>query len=314
MEINPIIPLAWLVLLAAAILPFSGILAWRSSRLCTLRRRLVIVAARLLGVSGLLLLALNPGTWRRHLETIQGQWALLLDQSASMATPDAGDGQARWTEARRLARLALEVPGAKTTAAVFTVADTLNRIASDAIDTVQPNGPATRITDACRRLLERYQAEGRTLTGILLLSDGRQVPPADPVDVAALARARQVPIHTVTLGGPLPRRDLAVRYRRSRAVAFTGQESRLTADVTATGLPALRTDVTLLDREGNRLASQSVELAGNAATATVIFAVSPVAKGYAPYTSPSASFPSRACRTGIPNSCCSSSIGSRMSR
>ncbi len=284
MEINPIIPLAWIVLLAAGILPFSAILAWRSSRLCTLRRRIVITAARLLGVGCLMLLALNPGTWRRHLETIQGEWALLLDHSASMATPDAGDGQARWTEARRLARLALDVPGAKETAAVFTMADTLNRVSPDAIDTVQPNGPATRITDACRRLLERYHAEGRTLTGILLLSDGRQVPPADPVDVAALARARQVPIHTVTLGGQLPRRDLAVRFRRSRAVAFTGQESRLTADVTATGLTALRTDVTLLDREGNRLASQSVELAGNTATATVTFAVSPAVKGYAPYT------------------------------
>jgi len=284
MEINPIIPLAWLVLLAVGILPFSGILAWRSSRLCTLRRRLVIVAARLLGVACLLLLALNPGYWQRHLETLQGEWALLLDYSTSMATPDAGNGQARWTEARRLARLALEVPDAKTTAAVFTVADTLNRVSPDAIDTVQPDGSATRITDACRRLLERYHAEGRTLTGILLLSDGRQVPPADPVDVAALARARQVPIHTVTLGGTLPRRDLAVRFRRSRAVAFTGQESRLTADVTATGLTALRTDVTLLDRDGNRLASQSVELAGNAATATVTFAVSPAVKGYAPYT------------------------------
>ena len=68
MDINPLLPIECLFLGGIAALTIAGVLAWRSSERCTRQRRLLIVAARLLGVAALLLIALNPGRWERHLE------------------------------------------------------------------------------------------------------------------------------------------------------------------------------------------------------------------------------------------------------
>jgi len=189
MDINPLLPIECLFLGGIAALTIAGVLAWRSSERCTRQRRLLIVAARLLGVAALLLIALNPGRWERHLEESTGEWALLLDRSASMAAKDGGeDGQTRWQHAVTLARQSLADPSLAQSAALYTFANTTTRINSDALEKTSPDGAASDITTACRDLLNRYRADGRLLTGILLLSDGRQVPPADAASMTALAR------------------------------------------------------------------------------------------------------------------------------
>jgi hypothetical protein len=245
---------------------------------------LLIVVVRLLGVAALLLIALNPGLWQRHLDETTGEWALLLDRSASMAAKDGGgDGQTRWQQAVSLARQAIADPSVAKIAALYTFADTTTRIDSDALGKTSPDGTASDIITACRDLLNRYRADGRLLTGILLLSDGRQVPTADAASMTALARARETPIHTVTLGGPLPRRDLAVSFRCARTIAFIGQEARVTVDVTAAGFDPLRLDVQLTTPDGTLIATQPVSLDAGTASASAVFTLTPDTKGHVPY-------------------------------
>ncbi len=283
MDINPLIAIEWLVLGGAAGLALAGAMAWRSSGKCTWCRRMVITGARVLGVGALLVMALNPGRWDRYLEESQGEWALLLDRSASMAAADAGDGRTRWGQAVALTRRALADASVAQDAALYAFAESTMRLGLDELGQIAPDGAASDITAACSGLLNRYRADGRLLTGILLLSDGRQVPPGDAAALAALARARETPIHTLTLGGPLPRRDLSVQFRRARTVAFTGQETRLMVDVSAAGFGPLRLDVQLSDPSGARIAAQPVTLEGGQGSATAVFTLTPDTKGYTPY-------------------------------
>lgn len=283
MDINPLIPMEWLCLAAIAALAVAAALAWRSSGRCTRQRRLLMTAARLLGVGTLFLIALNPGHWQRHLEEKTGEWALLLDQSASMSATDGDDsGQTRWRKAVSLARQVLADPALAQSAALYTVAGTATRMDIGDLETTIPDGTASDIASACRDLLNRYRADGRLLTGILLLSDGQQVPLTDAASLTALARARETPIHTLTIGGPLPRRDLSVRFRRPRTVAFAGQEARVTVDVTAAGFEPLRLNVALTTPDGKTGSSQSVSLEAGKSSATAVFTLTPDVKGHLP--------------------------------
>lgn len=291
MVLNPIIPIELLVLAGAGCLLASGLAAWRSSVKCAPVRRATITAARLLGIAFLLLIAFNPGRWNPRTEQAAGEWALLLDQSASMAAADADGGpQTRWAKAKALAELALKDDTRAASAALYTFADRVTPASLSSLAQQPPDGPASDVAGACRDLLTRYRTMGRTLTGILLISDGRQLPSTDPTGVAALARARETPIHALSIGGNIARRDIAIRFTRTRTVAFTAQETRLTVEISGVGLDPLRCEVDLRDNHGQKVASQTVELT-DGATATAVFAFTPTTKGYAQYSAEIAAWP-----------------------
>ena len=122
---NPLFSIERLVLALAIVLVVGVVCAWRNSAKCSLAVRLRIVAARLLGLTCLAVIALNPGQWRQRREDRESVWAILVDRSLSMSTADA-DGKTRWSQALRLAEKARSLSEAPGDVKLFTFTDALS--------------------------------------------------------------------------------------------------------------------------------------------------------------------------------------------
>lgn len=297
---NPLLPVDYLAVTAALLLAGGTFAAWRSAAGCRPGLRTVIAGARLLTLTGLVLIALNPGRWQTSREPAAATWAVLLDRSASMAVADAPGETAgappstRWDAAARLAgqaAAAAEKNGAAVHLLPFAAELEDATALPAALHSVKPDGNGTRLAAAVQHALGRFPAAGaRALAGILLVSDGRPTADGDVNEAALRARADGVPVHALVLGGPVPRRDLAVAVTRRQTVAFTGQTVRLTAEVRNAGLGAIRPEVALLDAAGNRLDVQRPGVE-DGKTAEVTFTVTARAKGCQSYRIQAAPWP-----------------------
>ncbi len=278
---NPLLPIERLVLLAAVLLALAGYTAWRSAAKVRTGIRGAILAARLLAVLCLALVAANPGTWHVEHETDQTEWAILLDRSLSMATRDVGAGT-RWEAAWRLATRSQDLAHEACPVRLYPFAERLGApLAADATAPV-PDGAGTDLERAGRELLGRYRTGGKRLTGVVLLSDGRQVGGAPAIDVAVRARAMDVPIFALPLGGPVRPRDLLLRTPHKQRVAFAGQDTRLTVVLSSQGFGRISPDVTLRGPEGTELGRQRVNLAPDGEQ-SVSFDIQPPEPGHHVY-------------------------------
>ncbi len=282
MNINPILPLDYLVLLLAAVCVAGVFLAWHSAAKAPRRLRLLLAALRLLALSGLGLLALNPGRWQAQAVDPKAAWALLIDRSLSMSTPDA-NGTTRWTEACRLAGKAVAT-ARKDSARIFTFAGELEAPVADParLGNLTPDGPDTDIPDSIFAALTAFRAGDTRLTGLLVLSDGRQVAATEPRKATLLARSRGSPIFTLALGGPVTNKDLSIAMERRQYVTFTGQKLKLMARVTNAGLGAVSPTVQLIDPAGKVVAEQKVVFT-NDGVMPVQLEIAPPEHGYFQY-------------------------------
>lgn len=281
---NPILSIELLLPLLAAVVAGMLVFGWRSSATLNPGRRYALLALRLAGAAGLVLLALNPGRWVAPVERADSDWALLIDRSASMATADV-DGHERWAAALQLAARASSLGDDAARVRVFSFAGGLDEQAAslEAVRSrVKPDGEATDIIQALDELFARYQARQRSLAGVLVLSDGRQ-PVSRPLDdVARQARALAAPVYTVALGGPVATPDLAVEPLQTLSVGFAGSALRVAARVRNTHLGPQRVRVRLLAADGREAAATQVDLAADAVV-PVTLTLTPAA-GYAGYT------------------------------
>ena len=129
-----------------------------------------------------------------------------------MAAADV-DGQPRWNAARDALLAAQAKLAAPDTLRLFTFGDALREVDPPTLRTLAPDAEHTDVHGAGQALLNRFAAQESRLSGILLLSDGRQTVPPARNDLAARARAAGIPISAIPLGGPVPRRDLALALR-----------------------------------------------------------------------------------------------------
>jgi hypothetical protein len=275
---NPVLPLELVLLAAVVALLASGFACWRSSRKAPRGVRGALLALRLAGVAGVAALALNPGRWW-HPERRPGRdWAVLVDRSASMATADV-QGRARWDEARRLAAAAVDAVKPPDRVKVYPFAADLEDAAdAAALARRKPDGAATDIARAGSAALSRYAA-AEPLAGLVVISDGRATARTPPAELAARALARGTAIHTLPLGGAVPRRDLALQAGRQQLVAYVGQKLSLGGRVLNSNLGAVRPVVRLFDAAGATLGEQTLALA-NGASGAVAFEVVPRQPGY----------------------------------
>lgn len=277
---NPILPLEQLVLLFLLLAAVAVWSAWRSSQQCGAALRWTLLVLRLAALSTLLVIALNPGCWRvlRNEET--SEWALLLDSSASMATRDAG-GNTRWVQAARIAdRLAgLKDPQLK----FFRFDSDLHAVASPK-DLVAEScqGSQTDLVGALARLVERYHSSGKRLAGMVVLTDGRQIPPRPVAEVAREVRATQSPVYPVVMGAAVKKVDLALSTRRQQYIAFEGQPFTINARLQCVGLQNIQPKVSLLDQAGTVLAEKQVPI-GTQAELEVPFEIKAAPAGYTTY-------------------------------
>jgi Ca-activated chloride channel family protein len=227
----------------------------------------------------------TPG-WRRHVPLVayalalavlivalakpQRTVAVPVERASIMLTTDfSGSMQATDVPPSRLAaaraaadRFLREVPAAVRVGLVafnqnarLIESPTTDRAAvRDAIAALRPSG-GTATGDALavsiRALEQQTEADGvRVPSAIILLSDGASVRGRPPQDVAQRAKARKIPIYTVTLGTPAgtiqvrrPNGTVATRHVppdpvESRAVAAISGGRAYTAD-TASNLGAV---------------------------------------------------------------------------
>lgn len=270
-----------MLLLTAAMIA-GGFLAWRNTAQTPLRLRLGLIVLRLLVLAGLGLIALNPGRWREQTAESDTAWALLVDRSLSMATPDM-NGNSRWTEACRLARKAAAA-ARKDSARIFTFAEQLESPVADParLAELKPDGKSTDIPGSVFSALTACRTGRTKLTGVLLLSDGRQVARGECGPAAILARSRESPILAMALGGAVVNKDLSIAMDRRQYVTFIGQKLKLTARVTNERMGPVSPVVQLVDPAGKTVAEQKIVFT-NDGTLSASFEITPREHGYFQY-------------------------------
>jgi uncharacterized membrane protein len=284
LEFNPVWPYRELVVFLAVLLVGGGFIAWKTAERCSITVRLWVTSARLLGLAGIGLLALNPGKWVTQREDTECEWVVLADRSASMAVADL-HGRPRWETAVRLAEVAAaEASRQGTTARIVPFSADAESSASNpaALAALAPDGPTTDLERAGEAALAAT-APSRRVAGIVVLSDGRQIDRTRPQRFALRASAHDAPILAVPLAGDVARRDLSIKVGRRQLIGFSNQEVRIQTEIVSEGMGAVSPVVELLDGEGRVLSSKRVSFLEDG-RASLTFAVTPETPGYAAYS------------------------------
>ncbi|NOY80314.1 MAG: VWA domain-containing protein [Kiritimatiellaeota bacterium] len=264
---NPLVSMAYAVLITAVLTVAAAAAAWRSSHSLGRTLRLIVTGARTSAVLLLCVLLFNPGNWRRRRNSQDRPWLILLDRSASMAVRDEG-GAARWDAALRLARRLDRANDAGPIFRFSTFTDRLeNAMSLDAAEKRLPDGRTSDIARSLEDAVTPGTVAGTGPAGVLLVSDGRQVGPGDPERAVALAVAAGIPVYAVTVGGRVPIKDLALENVRRRYVVFKNRKWRLRVRVRATGLGPVEPELRVLDPGGRVAAERRVRLADGAEAA-----------------------------------------------
>lgn len=286
-----------LLIIGAAIVVIEAALAFRRSNHLSRGTRLGLLALRLLGVAGLLIIGLELTVSHETVQKTGPRVAVLVDRSASMALADADKpgapttarlarAQASWQTSQpalaawRDQGLAVQVRGFADRSAVLDerTAETLDLAAT---------GPASDLARALAELASRSsgpdpstnqsdsEADPRPLAAIVLISDGLfdagEPSAQDPLILAA--KALGVPITTVSAGAPAIR-DVAVASLRAGEFAFVENVAEFSADIVAHGLAGQDAEVTLR-RDGDVVATTKIRLGADGEVVPARFEVAP---------------------------------------
>ena len=262
-------------------------------------RRAVLWALRILAGAAALFFLLEPGIRNMQVATVKNRVAILVDRSASMAFPADSEGRsraqvvARYLEsvAPELAalseRFSLEIDG-------FDPA--LAPLSTQALNAEPPRGGRTDLLSALRAVKAQEQSGSqKRLSGILLFSDG-----ADNAElqqgVAGRARAAlsdlEVPVSTFAVGRDALK-DLAVEAVKVDDFAFVRNMITVEVEVRGRGFGG-QTIPVVLRREGQVVASKSIQLKSSDDLQVVSFQLTPDQTGRFVYTVAVPVFPEEA--------------------
>lgn len=267
MMFEPVIPWGWLGVVAAACLVLFCFLLARGTRSFRPRVRVLVSAAYLAGIAGILCLLANPG--RKEKLTVHSRpvWIVALDSSSSMSAPmrSSGEGGIRLDAARGdLKSISALVPDGVDVRWVA-IDDSASILPdADALIRVEADGASSSLTRTLTVLLENERTEGRAPSGLILLSDGRDT---DPSHLSRLAREAEnlgVPIHTLCYGEKWEAPRLTLEAVKTIIHSFPGNTVQVSARVGVRKLGALQTAVSLLDAGGRELDRKVVNVAGDA--------------------------------------------------
>ncbi|CAN5895707.1 VWA domain-containing protein [soil metagenome] len=255
MTFSPVIPEPW-PWIALVALPLFGMgLAWRASHTLPLSSRIVMLLLRGLAFAVLAVLLLNPGEWEQPEHKEAKLHAVLLDRSASMAVRDADDAT-RWAGGLAVTQAIAEKGGDQVK--TFTFSDTLE---GDALKAdLKPDGQASAIVHSGIGLFSGASGLGRKLASITLISDGRQTREDAAAELILRARAAQVPLHVVPLGGDWGGRDLVLHVTRRLVMALPDKPVTVGVSIENRGLGLIKPRVQLVDGAGKTHAERDVEL------------------------------------------------------
>jgi uncharacterized membrane protein len=119
------------------------------------------------------------------------------------------------------------------------------------------------------------------LAAIVLVSDGRSTESTDMGDALDAARNRQIPIMSVRIGSPVPRRSISVGPLRAQQTVFAGDLLAIEARIEAAGMtePTSVLVALLDDRSGLVLATEPVTIDPESGIAVVELRTKPARAG-----------------------------------
>ena len=260
MTFEPLIPNSlWLALAVGG----AALLAWYALHrpAMTGRARWVAVLALMSAGLGLVLLILLNPIRVREIAPPPGKPLLtvLVDASASMATPDAATGATRYRAAARIASALSDELADRFDVRVRTFSGGSSGADPDVLASRKPDGQSTDIAAAIADNLELERPQGQA---VVLLSDGIQNVGngADPVfEAIKRAKALDAPVYTQTFGGGETALDLAVSLRSPQDLAFAAQRVPVTVQVWQRGATGAHAQVALL-YDGKEVRRQELEL------------------------------------------------------
>ncbi len=230
---------------------------WRAAALWALQSALIAL---------LLLLLWRPAVSIAELKSQQNLIAVLIDDSRSMATPDAGPHASATREAEALRTLQSGILAGlqkKFQVRLYRVDANLTRLDHPA--DAHPEAPATHLGESLRRLTA--ETADLPVGAIVLLSDGAENSGGIDLDTLAALRNRRLPVHTIGFGREHPTHDLELDDVTIAPRALAG--SRLSATVTFHQHGFAGAHTTLSLRDGAKtLAQRDLTLAPDAATQT----------------------------------------------
>ena len=257
---------------------------WRAKGNLGVGLRLLCAGLKAVGVVILALCLLEPlfsGTRARPGANL---FAVLVDNSQSMALKDRGADQTRGQQVKALA--AKEAAWPARLGQDFDVRqhsfDTQLRAMSD-FAALAFDGGASNFGTALDRLVRRYQ--GRPLAGVLLFSDG------SATDAEALERlasqaggsTKLPPVYPVLLGTDTPASDISVERVTVTQTNFEDAPVTLTASVVGSGYAGKSVVARLIDEAGKVVEQQKTHLDADGKPATVRFSVKPEQGGVSFY-------------------------------
>ncbi len=216
------------------------------------RRAWVLWALQGALVALLLVLVWQPAMSVAELSSQQNIIAVVVDNSKSMATPDA-DGKPRETAAlNTLQSGVLDGLNKRFRTRLYTLNGGLNKVES--LSMVTPAAAATHISDGLQQLTE--QTSDLPVGAVVLLTDGSEnsggVGSGSSIGLAALQalRSRRMPVHTVAFGSSEASHDVELEDVSVAASAVAN--ARLAATVSLQQHGYTNTHATITVRDGDK--------------------------------------------------------------
>jgi len=308
--------LGWVWIAASAAALVLIIVLYREERRLIPRRAgLFLLSVRLAAAAALGFALFEPIAARSFRETLPGRVIVAVDVSESMATADPGrtieergrlaktlglepgepiERLSRRGVARRLiepnapiARLAREHAVEVVAFARESAPANLPALAQALENPARADDPLTNLTDWQPALAEALKAGAGAapVLGIVLLTDGRQNAPVDPLPTVDRLAARGVPVYPVLIGSTAPPRDAAIAAIKAPESVYRGDVATIAVTLKIDGYAGREVAVTL-DRPGASPLRQTVQAParGSSTRPVVTFQVLVEEVGTVPFT------------------------------
>jgi hypothetical protein len=290
---EPLISFPVWIAAALTTIAMLGWYAWRRPEGIGQIRWGLILVLMALGSATLLIVLLNP-TWLERIPPPpeKPRLAILIDESASMATTDLADGGTRFQAATDVAEICAIQLAEEYDIEVGAFSKQLLAAQSHDLRHRHPEGLVTDLAGAISNGIDPGRRSGQSL---FVLSDGNHnavggIPRV--LAAAAMARSREIPVFTKTFGSDAEIHDLALRPQNPQQLAFVGQSVPLTALVRRRG-QAPGTVSVILEHDGHEVSRQGIFIAAGS-EAEARFQVKQETRGVYRYEARVETFPGEA--------------------
>ena len=271
-------------------------------KLVSRRAGMGLLALRIVAALVLVAALFEPIAARSYREVLKGRVIVAVDVSESMATADPGrsadEGQrlaktlklspgaavdrlSRREVARRLiegsdspvARLAKEHSVEALSFAKETASASLASLVEALGKPGRRDDPATLATDWQPALAEALKgSDAAPVIGVVLMTDGRQNVPGDPVPTVDRLVARGIPVFPVLIGSTTPPRDAAIATVKAPESVYKGDVASIEVALKLDGYAGREVEVTL-ERPGAPPMRETVKAPADGSRPVVAFRV-----------------------------------------